>query len=535
MTTADFIVIGAGSSGCVLANRLSENPANRVLLIEAGPRDRHPFVPIPFMTRLLFTMKSLNWGYDTAAQDNLAGRSIHWPRGKLLGGSSSINGMTFIRGLPSDFDGWRQAGAVGWSYEDVLPYFKRMETHATKRSPYRGTAGPLRVTEARRDGALNEAFLAAGAQAGFPSTEDFNGVSQEGFGIHDFTIERARRQSTSRAYLAPARDRANLEIVTDALVRRLVFEGRRVVGVEYDRFGESHTIRANREVIVSSGAVNSPVLLMLSGIGPADALRRVGIPVVYDAPEVGENLQDHLGVYSSFECLQPVSLNFLMRPDQAALAFLRAALLRSGPGAQIPIQGCAFLKTRDDLDVPDVQVSLVPGLLNRIVAFRPKHGFLIHAYQLRPRSRGRVALTSSHPLEKPRIEPNYLSDAEDLVTLRRALRLVRRIAHQPAFDPFRGTPIAPAADIESDEALDDWIRGNASTAYHPVGTCRMGSDLGAVVDSDLRVRGVENLRVADASVMPAITSGNTNAPSIMIGEKAADLVLGKPPLPRVSL
>ncbi len=535
MRQADYIVVGAGSAGCVLANRLSADPRNRVVLIEAGPRDRNPFVPIPFMTRLLFTMRSLNWGYDTRAQRNLGGRSIHWPRGKLLGGSSSINGMTFIRGLPGDFNRWRQAGATGWSYEEVLPYFKRMETHPTKRSPYRGEHGPLRVTEARREGALNEAFLAAGVDAGFPSTDDFNGASQEGFGIHDFTIDRARRQSTAVAYLDPVRERPNLEIVTDATVRRLVWSGKRVTGVAYERFGEQEVVAASRETIICAGAVNTPVLLMQSGIGPGETLRALGVGVVHDAPEVGENLQDHLGVYSSYECLQPVSLNYLMRPDQAALAFLRALLFRAGPGAQIPIQGCAFLKTRDDLDEPDVQVTLVPGLLNRIVALRPQHGFLIHAYQLRPRSRGRITLSSAHPDAKPVIEPNYLDDPEDLVTLRRAMRLVRKIAHQPSFDAYRGAAIAPPADCESDDALDAWIRQNATTSYHPVGTCRMGSDPGAVVAADLRVNGVQGLRVADASVMPGITSGNTNAPTIMIGEKAADLVLGKQPLPRVAL
>ena len=531
MDTFDFIVVGAGSAGCAVAHRLSEDPRNSVLLLEAGRSDRHPFVPIPFMTRLLFTMPSLNWGYDTAAEKGLAGRRIHWPRGKLLGGSSSINGMTFVRGHPSDYDGWRQMGAAGWSYREVLPYFKRMESHDTKRSPFRGHDGPLRITQAKRDGVLNDAFLTAGAQAGFPETEDFNGRALEGFGIHDFALADARRQSAAVAYLKPIRGRKNLTIKTTATARHINFEGTRASGVTYEHAGETHTVHARREVILSGGAVNTPTLLMHSGIGPAAHLRDLGIAPLVDAPEVGANLQDHLGAYTSFHCTQPVSLNHLMRPDHAVAAYLKAVLFRRGLGAQIPIQGCAFLKTRDDLAAPDVQITLVPGLLNRIVALRPRHGFLIHVYQLRPNSRGSIALRSSNPGDKPIITANYLADAEDLVTLRRGVRLARALAHQPSFDPYRGDEIAPGATVESDDALDTWLHANATTSYHPVGTCRMGSDTRAVVDPTLRVNGVTALRIADASIMPAITSGNTNAPAIMIGEKAADLILGRDPLP----
>jgi len=530
--TFDFIVVGAGSAGCAVAHRLSEDSRHSVLLLEAGRTDRHhPFVPIPFMTRLLFTMPSINWGYDTGAEQGLAGRRIHWPRGKLLGGSSSINGMTFVRGHPTDYDAWRQMGAAGWSYREVLPYFKRMEAHDTKRSPYRGNDGPLRITQAKREGALNEAFLAAGAEAGFPETEDFNGHTQEGFGIHDFAIAEARRQSAAVAYLKPIRGRKNLTIRTQATARRVVFDGARAHGVTYESAGETHTVYARREIVLSGGAVNTPTLLMHSGIGPAGDLKALGIAPRVDAPEVGANLQDHLGAYTSFHCTQPVSLNHLMRPDNAVAAYLKAVLLRRGPGAQIPIQGCAFLKTRDDLAVPDVQITLVPGLLNRIVAFKPTHGFLIHVYQMRPASRGSIALRSANPNDKPVITANYLSDPEDLVTLRRGVQLARALAHQSSFDPYRGDEIAPGAAVQSDDDLDDWIRANATTSYHPVGTCRMGSDPRAVVDPELRVNGVSALRIADASIMPAITSGNTNAPAIMIGEKAADLILGRDPLP----
>jgi len=535
LETFDFVIVGAGSAGCAVAHRLSDDPRNSVLLLEAGRSDRyHPFVPIPFMTRLLFTMPSLNWGYDTTAEKGLAGRSIRWPRGKLLGGSSSINGMTFVRGHHSDYDGWRQMGAAGWSYREVLPYFKRMESHDTKRSAFRGNDGPLRITEAKREGALNDAFLAAGAQAGFPETEDFNGRTQEGFGIHDFAIADARRQSTAVAYLKPIRGRRNLTIRTRATARHVEFEGHHARGVVYERAGKIHTVHARREVILCGGAVNTPTLLMHSGIGPAAHLQEVGITPLVDAPDVGANLQDHLGAYTSFHCLQPVSLNHLMRPDHAAAAYLKAVLFRRGLGAKIPIQGCAFLKTRGDLAAPDVQITLVPGLLNRLVALKPTHGFLIHVYQMRPASRGNIALRSSNPTDKPVITANYLSDPEDLVTMRRGVRLARSLAYQSSFDPYRGEEIAPGAAIESDDNLDTWIRANATTSYHPVGTCRMGSDDRAVVDPDLRVRCVTGLRIADASIMPAITSGNTNAPAIMIGEKAADLILGRQPLPAES-
>jgi choline dehydrogenase len=535
LETFDFVIVGAGSAGCAVAHRLSDDPRNSVLLLEAGRSDRyHPFVPIPFMTRLLFTMPSLNWGYDTTAEKGLAGRSIRWPRGKLLGGSSSINGMTFVRGHHSDYDGWRQMGAVGWSYREVLPYFKRMESHHTKRSAFRGNVGPLRITEAKREGALNDAFLAAGAQAGFSETEDFNGRTQEGFGIHDFAIADARRQSAAVAYLKPIRGRRNLTIRTRATARHVEFEGHHARGVVYERAGETHTVHARREVILCGGAVNTPTLLMHSGIGPAAHLQEVDITPLVDAPDVGANLQDHLGAYTSFHCLQPVSLNHLMRPDHAATAYLKAVLFRRGLGAQIPIQGCAFLKTRGDLAAPDVQITLVPGLLNRLVALKPTHGFLIHVYQMRPASRGNIALRSSNPTDKPIITANYLADPEDLVTMRRGVRLARSLAHQSSFDPYRGEEIAPGVAIESDDDLDTWIRANATTSYHPVGTCRMGSDDRAVVDPDLRVRGVTGLRIADASIMPAITSGNTNAPAIMIGEKAADLILGRQPLPAES-
>lgn len=530
METFDFIIIGAGSAGCAVAHRLSEDPRNTVLLLEAGRSDRHPLVSIPLMTRLLFTMPSLNWGYDTVPEDNLGGRQIHWPRGKVLGGSSSINGMTFIRGHPTDYDRWQQLGAEGWSYKEVLPYFKKMETHATKRSALRGRDGPLHVTQASREGFLNEAFLAAAETAGYLETEDFNGFSQEGFGTHDFTIANGRRQSASVAYLRPIQGRKNLEVRTSSMVRKVNFEDRRACGATYVRAGEVKTVMARREVILCGGAVNTPALLMHSGVGPGETLKKFEITLVAESPEVGKNLQDHLGAYTSFNCLQPVSYNYLMRPDQAAKAFLQALIFRRGPGTKIPIQGCAFLKTHEDLDAPDLQVTLVPGLLNRIISLKPTHGFLIHVYQLRPESRGSISLRSSNPAEKPIIEANYLSKNEDLVVLRQGVRIARYLATQKSFDSYRGEEIAPGATIESNTDLDNWIRANATTSYHPVGTCRMGSDIRAVVDPALRVQGLTGLRIADASIMPTITGGNTNAPTIMIGEKAADLILDRPPL-----
>ncbi|MBM3505416.1 MAG: choline dehydrogenase [Alphaproteobacteria bacterium] len=532
----DFIIVGAGSAGCVLANRLSADPNNRVLLLEAGGRDWNPLIRIPLMAGVLYTWRSINWGYDTVRQAHLDGRSIHWPRGRVLGGSSAINGMVYIRGHANDYDTWRQMGLEGWSYADVLPYFKRSEDHADRRDAYHGTGGPLRVSRGTMQHPLHDAFFAACRARGHAATPDFNGARQEGFSVHDFTIKHGRRQSTATAFLDPARARPNLAIATAAQALHLVFEGRRAVGVTYRRRGVTETAYAAREIVLAGGAVNSPQLLMLSGIGPGDALRRHGIAVVAERPGVGENLQDHLGIFVQYQCREPITLYGLFRPDRAAAALARAYIFGRGPAAAIPLEACAYIRTRPELAVPDIKCTLVPGLsLEATQAQQMQHGFQITVHQLRPESRGRITLASNDPLAKPLIDPNYLSRPHDVVTMRAAGRIIRDLIRENAFAPYRGEAITPGDDVDSDAAWDAWIRANARTVFHPVGTCKMGDDAMAVVDAQLRVHGVDGLRIADASVMPTITGGNTNAPTIMIAEKAAAMLLGEAPLPRAEV
>lgn len=532
MKTYDFIIVGGGSAGCVLANRLTEDPRNRVALLEAGGRDRNPLIRVPILAGLLYTMPSLNWGYETEPQAHLGNRMVSWPRGKVLGGSSSINGMVYIRGHPRDYDEWREAGLEGWAYADVLPYFKRSEAHDSRADSFHGRDGPMGVGTSVAGHPLYEAFFEAGRQAAHPETEDFNGMEQEGFGRHDFTIRGGRRESTGRVFLRPAMRRRNLTVVVKAQATRVLFDGKRAGGVEYVHGGKTKTVRANREVILAGGAVNSPALLQLSGIGDGGALQRLGISVIADLPGVGQNLQDHLGVYVQHECLQPITLYGLFRPDRAVLAVSRAYLMGRGPGASVPLAGGAYLHTRPEIERPDIKCVLIPGLsLETSRAGQGRHGFQIAVHQLRPESRGFIALPSADPGEKPLIQPNYLAAPTDIQTLRDAVTIVRSLLARPSFDPFRGREIAPGGDVRTDTEIDTWIRGNARTVFHPVGTCKMGTDVSAVVDGSLRVRDVDGLRVVDASVMPRIPGGNTNAPTIMIAEKAADMILGKPPLP----
>ena len=531
----DYLVVGAGSAGCVVAHRLSGDPNVSVALLEAGGRDWNPFIQVPVMTRTLFPMPTLNWGYQTEAEPHLEGRSLNWPRGRVLGGSSSINGMTYIRGHRRDFDIWRQLGCEGWSYEEVLPYFVRAERNPGKDSPYHGKDGPLGVSRAPYLHPLDAAFMQACRDMGYRQTADFNGAEQEGFNLHDFTVLNGRRQSTARAYLKPIRDRANLHVVTHAQATRVTVEEGRATAVEFLQGGTPQRIRVRREIVLSGGTINSPQLLMLSGIGDAEALRGHGIAPLHHLPAVGQNLQDHLGFYIAQECTQPVSLRNLMRPDRAAAAVLQALFFGTGPGTAIPINACAFLRTRPELEIPDIQVTLIPGLVVNKAWRRPdKHGFLVHAYQLRPESRGSIVLRSSDPLAKPVIRANYLATEGDRRTLRDSMHLLRRMIAQAGFAAYRGPELSPGPAIASAAEIDRWIRQNAASAYHPVGTCRMGGDETSVVDPQLRVRGVRGLRVADASVMPLIVGGNTNAAAIMIGEKAADLILGRS-LPRAEL
>lgn len=531
--TFDFIVVGAGSAGCVLANRLSEDGRHSVLLLEAGGRDNNPVLSVPIVAGLAYHWKTSNWGYETTAQTHMNGRAIRWPRGKVLGGSSSINGMMYMRGNRQDYDTWRQMGLKGWGYADVLPYFRRAEDNPERpRNPYHGVGGPLRVARAKAENPLYHAFLQAGAEAGFPANDDFNGAEQEGLGVYDFNIRDGHRESSSTAYLRPAAGRSNLTVRTRTHVTGIRIENGRATGVNLVRGGMPGRVSARREIVLSGGAINTPQLLQLSGIGNPQDLSGIGIETLVRSDEVGRNLQDHLGVYLTYACKDPISLYSLFRADRAVLAVLRGYFLGTGPATGVPLEAGGFLKTSPGLDIPDIHITFVPGLnLETTRSGQGRHGYLINFYQLRPHSRGTVTAVRADPLAPPRIDPNYLAEPADVECMRAGVRLARRIGSQPALERHRLADISPqAADLASDAAIDEWVRSGANTIFHPVGTCRMGSDPGSVVDDKLCVRGVAGLRIADASVMPVIVGGNTSAPTMMIAEKAADMMLGKPPL-----
>ena len=533
MVSYDYIVVGAGSAGAVLAARLSEDGRHRVLLLEAGGSDRNPVFRLPLLAGVAYWYRHANWGYVTEPQPGLDGRVIRWPRGKVLGGSSTINGMMYMRGTASDYDRWAaEAGCPGWSYAEVLPYFRRSEDAPHREgSPFHGRGGPLRVVRARGENPLYAAFLAAGHAEGFPANDDFNGPRQEGLGLYDFTIRDGRRESSATAFLRPARGRANLDVWTRAHVHRVTIEAGRATGVVVDREGALMRVGARAEVILCGGAINTPQILMLSGIGDPAHLSAHGIDPVVAAPEVGRNLQDHLGVYLTYACRDPVTLYALFRPDRAALALLRAWAFGTGPAASVPLEAGGFLKTDPALAEPDIHITFVPGLsLGTTRKGQGRHGYLINFYQLRPESRGRIALAAPDPRAAPRIDPAYLSAAADVLCLRRGVRLAARIGDNPALARHRAAHLSPTpADLVTDASVDAWVRAGANTIFHPVGTARMGGDPGSVCDPALRVRGVAGLRVADASVMPRIVGGNTSAPCMMIAEKAADLILGRTP------
>jgi choline dehydrogenase len=522
----DYIIIGAGSAGCVLANRLSADPANRVLLLEAGPRDWHPFIHMPAGLAKLVGRKGINWDYDTEPEPALDGRRLWWPRGKVLGGSSSINAMCYVRGHRFDYDEWAELGAAGWHFDAVLPYFRRAENQARGADAWHGVGGPLDVADLRYRNPLSAVFIEAAAQAGHARNADFNGANQDGFGWYQVTQRDGARCSTAVAYLDPARARPNLTVVTRALAHRVLFDGARAIGVEYARGGRVLRAEAAREVILSGGALNSPQLLMLSGIGPADHLRAHGIPVRVDLPGVGANLMDHLDACTLQRATQPITYD---RTNDVRIA-LEFYLFRRGIGTSNIAEAGGFARSRLAPDArPDLQFHFVPALLddhgrNRL----PGYGYTVHVCNLRPRSRGHLELASADPAAKVRIFPNYLSDPEgrDLATLVEGVRLSREILAQPAFAPYRGEEILPGVEARDDAAIAAFVRRKAETIYHPVGTCAMGTSANAVVDPELRVRGVEALRVVDASVMPTLIGGNTNAPTVMIAERASDLILG---------
>ena len=521
----DFIIVGAGSAGCVLANRLSANPQHRVLLLEAGPRDWHPFIHMPAGISKLVNLKGVNWDYHTEPEPALRGRRLWWPRGRVLGGSSSINAMCYIRGHPADYDEWAALGNPGWDWQSVLPYFKRSENQERGGDALHGSGGLLNVQDHKYRNPLSAVFLEGAREAGFGANADFNGPAQEGFGWYQVTQKNGARWSTAAGYLGAARGRPNLSVVTGALAEQVRIEGGRAVGVRYRHRGSSQAAEAAREVILAGGALNSPQLLMLSGVGPAQQLRAHGIAPRQDLAGVGANLHDHLDACTIFQCTQRVTY------DRASevLTALRYFLFRDGPGTSNIAEAGGFARSRLAPDArPDIQFHFVPAMLddhgrNRL----PGDGYTLHACALRPRSRGHLALGSADPAQPVRIHANYLGDPEghDLQVLVEAVRLSRRILGTSAFAAYRGAELFPGAAAQDEAALVDFVRRKAETIYHPVGTCRMGNDGQAVVDAALRVHGIDALRVVDASVMPRLVGGNTNAPVVMIAEKASDLIL----------
>ena len=533
---AEYVIVGAGSAGCAIAYRLAE-AGRRVLVVEHGGTDVGPLIQMPGALSYPMNMSRYDWGFQSEPEPHLGGRRLATPRGKVIGGSSSINGMIYVRGHARDFDHWRDQGADGWGYADVLPYYQRQESWSDGGhggdARWRGTDGPLRVTRGRRDNPLTQAFVEAGQQAGYPVTPDYNGHQQEGFGPYDMTVWKGERFSAAKAYLRPALKMENCDLVR-AFARRVVIEDGRAVGVEVERGGKIEVIRAEAEVILAASSINSPKLLMLSGIGPAAHLAEHGIEVVADRPGVGQNLQDHLELYIQAAASQPVSLFKYWSLLGKAYVGARWLFTRTGPGASNQFESAGFIRSDAGVDYPDIQYHFLPIAVRydgQVAA--EGHGFQAHVGPMRSPSRGEVTLRSSDPHEAPRILFNYMSHEKDWADFRKCIRLTREIFEQEAFKPYYKHEIQPGADVQSDDELDDFIRQHVESAYHPCGTARMGraDDPTAVVDPETRVIGVEGLRLADSSIFPRITNGNLNAPSIMTGEKAADHILGRAPLP----
>ncbi len=527
---ADFVVIGAGSSGCVIANRLSANPGNRVILLEAGGKDTNPWIHIPVGYFKTIHNPKVDWCYQTEPDPGLNGRSIEWPRGKVLGGSSSLNGLLYVRGQSQDYDRWRQMGNVGWGWDDVLPLFKRAENNERGADEFHGDQGPLSVSNMRIQRPITDAWVAAAQAAGYPFNPDYNGATQEGVGFFQLTSRKGRRCSAAVAYLNPVKNRTNLQIITHAQVDKIDIQDKRATGVSYkDRAGNVQTITARREIILCGGAINSPQLLMLSGIGEAEQLQHHGIKVEHDLPGVGKAMQDHLQARLVYKCNEPTLNDEVSTLMGQAKIGLKYVLFRSGPMTMAASLATGFLKTRSDLETPDIQFHVQP-----LSAENPGKGadkfsaFTMSVCQLRPESRGEIRLASGDPRAYPKIIPNYLSTETDCRTLVAGVNIARKIARHAPLTSKISHEYRPHADLDMNDydATLNWTRGNTASIYHPTGTCKMGKGADAVVDDKLCVHGIQGLRVADCSIMPEIVSGNTNAPAIMIGEKASDLCLG---------
>jgi choline dehydrogenase len=534
---ADYVIVGAGSAGCAMAYRLAE-AGKRVTVIEHGGSDAGPFIQMPGALSYPMNMGIYDWGFATEPEPHLGGRVLATPRGKVIGGSSSINGMVYVRGHAKDFDTWAEMGADGWAYADVLPYFKRMEqSHGGSGPEFRGVDGPLHVSRGTRENPLFDAFIEAGRQAGYPVTQDYNGQQQEGFGPFEATIHKGRRWSAANAYLKPALAKGNVQILR-GFARRVVMEGKRAVGVEVDTRAGRQVIKAGREVILAASSINSPKLLMLSGIGPAAHLKEHGIDVVADRPGVGANLQDHLEIYMQFAASQPITLYKYWNLWGKAWVGAQWLLTGKGLGASNQFEACAFIRSKAGVEYPDIQYHFLPIAVRYDgKAVAEGHGFQAHVGPMRSKSRGSVTLRSGNPTDAPVIRFNYMSHPEDWEDFRSCIRLTREIFGQEAFKPFLKGELQPGPKVQNEIQLDDYLRDHVESAYHPCGTARMGraSDPMAVVDPECRVIGVDGLRVADSSIFPQVTNGNLNAPSIMTGEKAADHILGRTPLPAANL
>ncbi|NWL17379.1 choline dehydrogenase [Pseudoalteromonas sp. Scap03] len=528
----DYIIVGAGSAGCVLANRLSEDSSNKVLLLETGGSDKSIFIKMPTALSIPMNTDKFAWQFHTQPEPHLDNREMHCPRGKVLGGSSSINGMVYVRGHAKDFDEWQQHGANGWDYQACLPYFKKAESFYLGENSHRGGKGPLGVNNGNNmENPLYTAFIEAGAEAGYSTTNDYNSAQQEGFGPMHMTVKNGVRSSASREYLDPIKHRSNLTIVTGALAQRVILDGKKATGVEYKLNGAVKTAKANKEVILSAGSIGSPHLLQLSGIGDTQALEKAGVEVKHHLPGVGQNLQDHLEFYFQYKCKQPITLNGKLGLFSKGLIGAKWLLTRKGLGSTNHFESCAFIRSKPGVEWPDIQYHFLPAAMryDGRSAFAG-HGFQVHVGHNKPKSRGSVTIASADPTQPPKIVFNYLEHQDDIEGFRACVRLTREIIEQPAFNQFRGEEIQPGQQVQTDEQIDAFVRQAVESAYHPSCSCKMGEDDMAVVNSNTQVHGIQSLRVVDSSIFPTIPNGNLNAPTIMVAEKAVDIILGNKPL-----